>query len=1155
MLYSELVTLQSEYTYSANVELDIRNDIKLERFIPNSKTIELFRDYFLDIIQTQADSHSRILYGSYGTGKSHFLTVLSILLSKKYNSGHAFDTLIHRIKSYDANLANDIKNYEQNDDCLPFLVVPVTSDYPDFNTCVYHSLRNTLRAIGIDVTFKNFFDQALRTLSKWEENADSNQSLKEACKKNDTDVFTLKAQLGESSEEAGELFKSIFSTMTYGVDFIYEVESLTEAIGQANKATEGKYSGIVFIFDEFGRYLEDYIKDIKVKYIQNLAEFCDHGDYNNHIILVSHKEISLYTREYGERIIDEWKKIEGRFKHSSMNTNSEQCLSLIKDIIVKKNDQWHSFKTHYSSELKKLFDNSADFKGFMVNRTTGYDFFEGGYPVHPISLYALDKLSKKIAQNERTFFTFLASKEKNSLYDFLVSNETSEFHFVGLDYIYDYFEPNIKSNQTSDGYEVYKKLQIAFSKLIDSANRSNAEKLLKAIALIKIINDDIALIASKDVLYKTIDCQSEILEESLDELIRNRILIYKATYDRYEFYDASIFDINQLIEENIDNIADTSITNVLNSEFIDFILYPHSYNFEYKINRVFIPVFVRPHDFNKRTLSRYLPKYYDGALIMLLCKKNEMDIISDEEMCSISRSVIFANYEGESLVQYIKKYLAICYLDSVKDSFVAKDPSFEKELEFFMADAKDAIVKKINEWKAFHLNFFQVLPNDNSEKINSMTDLSNLASKIMFKAFPNTLIVNNELINKNVITGTINSSQKKAVHSIISGSIGKEHYGLSYLSPEYIIIRSVLTKNSILVQDLPHEKINLLPDGELSNKIVVATIEGFVENCKNHPCNFSQLYELLKGSPLGLRNGYLPTLLAAMLSYEKKGVIISSHGIEKEFSYNTLCEMIKRPDEYEISIIQWTSEQQAFISNLLNRFNSYIDIDDYTANNIKAIYDGMFLHFRVKSKFSRTTKRYVSQKTVQYRNIMLRTYSDYSSFILQILKEYGGDYWKELSDTPGNARDGGNNFKIFSNYINVYMVAPIIGLQFGRKSEYDPQDDSKDTAGMLAEIMVKNQAKLKYIYRLIILCDDSEGLTDDEKIDLAFRNNDAESVRKGMALYNSYFLGGLEVLHEIFVDECIDDDDYIIKMHEFVTEYDEKENMEDIELDIEELLK
>ena len=946
----------------------------------------------MDISKKQSDNHSRILYGSYGTGKSHFLTVLSILLSKKYISSHAFDTFIHRIKSYDSNLAKDIKAYEKNDDCLPFLVVPVTSDYPDFNTCVYYSLRNSLRAIGIDVTFKNFYDQALRTLTKWEDNSVSSQSLKDACKKYNTDVLSLKAQLSESNENAGELFKLIFSTMTYGVNFIYEVESLSEAIGQANKATEGIYAGIVFIFDEFGRYLEDYIKEIKVKYIQNLAEFCDHSEYNNHIILVSHKEISLYTREYGDKIIDEWKKIEGRFKHSSMNTNSEQCLSLIKDIIVKKNEQWHLFKTRYASELKLLFDDSSDFKGFMINRTTGYDFFEGGYPVHPISLYALDKLSKKIAQNERTFFTFLASKERNSLYDFLVSNDISEFHFVGLDYIYDYFEPNIKSNQTNDGYEVYRKLQVALSKLIDSANRSNSEKILKAIALIKIINDDIALIASKDILLKTIDCQNEILERSLDELIQNRILIYKATYDRYEFYDASIFDINYLIKENLENITDSSITNVLNSEFIDFILYPHSYNFEYKINRVFIPVFVRPQDFNKRTFSRYLPKYYDGALIMLLCKKNEIDILSDSELCSVSRSIIFVNCEGEVLIQYIKKYLAICYLDSIKDSYIAKDPSFEKELEFHKEDARDSIVKMINEWKSFHLNLFRVLPNDNNKKIKSMRDLSNLASDIMFEVFPYTLIVNNELINKNIITGTINSSQKKAVNSIISENVKTENYGLTYLSPEYIIIRSVLAKNSILLHDFPNENINRLPDGELSNNKVVETIAHFIDNCKNSPCGFSQLYESLKCSPFGLRDGYLPTLLGALFSSEKKGIVITSHGMEKAFSYNTLCEMIKRPEEYEISIIQWTNEQQEFINRILNRFNSFIDIDDFAANNIKAIYDGMFLHFRVKSKFSRTTKRYVSEKTVQYRNIMLRTYSDYSVFILQILKEYGGDY-------------------------------------------------------------------------------------------------------------------------------------------------------------------
>jgi len=41
-------------------------------------------------------------------------------------------------------------------------------------------------------------------------------------------------------------------------------------------------------------HLEDNIKKIRVKTIQDLAEFCDHCDGNNHVILVSHKEISQY---------------------------------------------------------------------------------------------------------------------------------------------------------------------------------------------------------------------------------------------------------------------------------------------------------------------------------------------------------------------------------------------------------------------------------------------------------------------------------------------------------------------------------------------------------------------------------------------------------------------------------------------------------------------------------------------------------------------------------------------------------------------------------------------------------------------------------------------------------------------------------------------
>lgn len=165
-------------------------------------------------------------------------------------------------------------------------------------------------------------------------------------------------------------------------------------------------------------------------------------------------------------------------------------------------------------------------------------------------------------------------------------------------------------------------------------------------------------------------------------------------------------------------------------------------------------------------------------------------------------------------------------------------------------------------------------------------------------------------------------------------------------------------------------------------------------------------------------------------------------------------------------------------------------------------------------------------------------------------------YWKALTQLPGNAVETSKNFKIFENYIYVYMVAPIIGLLNGRKGQYDPTDQSKDTAGMLAEIQIKNASKLKYIYRLIMLVDDSEGLTDEEKINRAFReeNND-ESVKKGMELYHAYFLGGLEVLYETFVLGCITEDDYIRKMFDFVSEFRDEQAIDDLAVDIESLLR
>lgn len=162
-------------------------------------------------------------------------------------------------------------------------------------------------------------------------------------------------------------------------------------------------------------------------------------------------------------------------------------------------------------------------------------------------------------------------------------------------------------------------------------------------------------------------------------------------------------------------------------------------------------------------------------------------------------------------------------------------------------------------------------------------------------------------------------------------------------------------------------------------------------------------------------------------------------------------------------------------------------------------------------------------------------------------------YWKALTLLPGNAKETSSNFKIFENYIYVYMVAPIIGLINNRKGHIDPNDNNKDTAGMLAEVQIKNLSKLKFIYRLIILMDESENLSQEEKINRAFRydeENNPEDIKRGINTFTEYFLGGLEVLYEEFVEKCITEDDYITRMYEFLEEFKDEQNITSEDLDI-----
>ena len=994
MPYTDLIRQEGEYTYSANIQFDIANDRKLSRFIPNETTVDMLREYFIDITRSAPAHHARILYGSYGTGKSHFLTVLSLLLSKTYTDGVAYSSFIEKIQQYDANLAADIDKYVTDNKKKPFLIVPIVFDFEDFDRCIYFSLNKKLESVGKHVRFKTFYDQALLLLEQWEENEESNARLIGACKKANISLPTLEKKLHSFDKKAESAFQKVFSEMTFGVKYIYEVSNLAETLSQAYQAISDEYSGIIFIFDEFGRYMEDNIKKIKVKSVQDLAEYCDHSEGNHHIILVSHKEISQYTQRVNKSIATEWKKVEGRYKATPINDKQDQCLSLIRNILVKQSDVWDAFCERFASNLNDMYSEAMDFRGFLIDVARGENPFEGGYPLHPISLYALDKLSKKVAQNERTFFTYLASQEDNSLNHFLSRYELDEFHFVGIDEIYDYFEPSIKSVQSDSSYEWYKNLQSALSKNHSNTSDDTPEvKILKVIATIGIINDASTLRANKFTLLSVIDCPKEIVSNALEGLCERRIIKYSGSYDRYDFFEASIFDVERMIQEETKFSNDDAVIKVLNEEFVDFVLYPNQYNRNYKISRVFTPVFSLPADLTKRSTFNRFGRYYDGVLVMLFLDLNDdlQAVIRASSM--LPKAIIFINTDVHELKYTVKQYIAVKYFESKKAEYTSKDPSFEKELQYYKDELKARIFAFIWQWKNNFNEENTIISNGSvCPEVSSFSDLSTLASRVCSEVYPDTLIVNNELINKNTISGSITLAKKHVISGILEGKTPQDYYGVDYLSPDYIAVRSVLVKNGFIIMDNGEIEQNRLADGSQPQEALRRVLDTFIERARSENISFEEIYTLLKERPFGLKNGYLSMLFAHILAPYKKSLIISSHNVEQELTVDLFEEIVRRPNDFSFMIASWTPAQMDYLDALEQVYEDYINKTSLSKNRLKAIYEAMLSHYKNVPKFARTTKNNISPEAKAYRKILEKTHTNYSAFLFNDLHKLGGSY-------------------------------------------------------------------------------------------------------------------------------------------------------------------
>ena len=483
---SKMISVASGFQYSVNIGYDLNSDDKLKSFIPTRSSLALLEDVLLSTAASSTD-RARVLIGAYGKGKSHIvLTILSMLMKRDRELFKKAMPVIDQ----NPRLAQIVDNYyESNNRILPVII---SGSNTSLSQAFLLALQRTLSMNDLNVMPDTNYKAAVGFISKWEK--DYPQTFKAFAKEINGTTKDFIKKLQDFDVNAYRQFEQVYPELTAGSIFNpfvgFDVVDLYESVAKALKRTT-KWTGLYVVYDEFSKYLEANISTASVsdtKMLQDFAEKCSRsGDTQMHLMLISHKEIANYIDQLPKQKTDGWRGISERFEHVLLNNNFTQVYEIISSVIKKKPADWNRFKKSQNKKFDDLFALYSKHPLFNEMKPDEVQkLLLDCYPLHPVSVFILPRLSEQIAQNERTLFTFLSAQGHSTLSAFLSGYDDSNFKLVTPDLLFDYFEQLFKkeiyNNEIRDVY-------LLASRALDKIGKKKVIecKIIKTLCLLYIL--------------------------------------------------------------------------------------------------------------------------------------------------------------------------------------------------------------------------------------------------------------------------------------------------------------------------------------------------------------------------------------------------------------------------------------------------------------------------------------------------------------------------------------------------------------------------------------------------------------------------------------------------------------------------------------------
>ena len=706
------------------------------------------------------------------------------------------------------------------------------------------------------------------------------------------------------------------------------------------KAEEQGYDRIAIVWDEFGRHLETLVASGQAESLSTVQQIAEWAVRQKRtpatFTLLLHQNFSNYAGSLSQVSLNSWRKIEGRFNTIRFVEDSSEIFELVASVIRDR----RSVKNPPSlDEFKALAKQALGFGMFtsFKDKSRLARMLRDAHPLHSATLYMLPRLASRLAQNERTIFSYIEDADLSQI--------------QSLGNLYRYFAPAMEADRGLGGtYRRWLETESALSKTLNEIESD----IISAAALLSLGVSGERTKVSKQMLTFSVDGagtgKATRLDNTIGDLIERKLLLYRERNDDISVWHGTDIDLRSYLQEKklqIEGGFDPVV--VLGKEFPATYWYPIIHNISNSIRRYYQGEFVAGDDLLRQGVQHpilNLRSGEDGRIVY--CLPSSASQI--KQLIQFAENVV--PKDPGIVISIPDKVLPVrdvlVEINGLRNllsnrELLGRDPFVLPELLHMLDAAQESLWRMLSKVTS-PANFDSKWYSERKRiEVRNSGQLRKELSDLADKRFPSTPHIQNEMVIRHRISKPMVNARKKLVLAVLEKS-GSPDLGFDprATTPDIALYRTILHNTGLYrnrKQSWGWASPEQLKEKDLGLAAVWATLKEFFldEGDGKRP---ESLLNELANPPYGVRRGVLPILFAAGMQAFSRAIAIRHKG---EYLPDILASEIEAicgsPELYTVDVLGAKQALLDYLGDLAELFSGSRPRPDI--DHVRAFYDAL----------------------------------------------------------------------------------------------------------------------------------------------------------------------------------------------------------------------